>query len=95
MPGLSYAAVLCSVDRDDENFVGLKPVSVTPLDLLPSVLVDGGEEARLAVNCYECDVRAPGSPAILSSVIAKKMKETNNSCVFYWLKKLLGFSRSV
>jgi hypothetical protein len=91
LPGRSYAAMLCSVDKDDEKFVGLKPVSVTPLDLLPSMLVDGSEEARLAVNCYECDVRVSRSSAVLSSVAAKKMKEMNGSCVFYWLKKLLGF----
>jgi len=95
LPGRSYAAMLCSVDKDDEKFVGLKPVSVTPLDLLPSMLVDGSEEARLAVNCYECDVRVSRSSAVLSSVAAKKMKEMNGSCVFYWLKKLQGFSRSV
>jgi hypothetical protein len=87
--------VLHSVDRDNEKSVGLKPVFVTPLDLLPSVLEEGGEEVRLAVNCYECDVRVSGSPAVPSSVAAKKMKESKGSCVFFWLKKLLGFSRSV
>jgi len=91
----SYAEVLCSVDRDDEKSVGLKPVSVIPLDLLPSVLAEGGEEVLLAVNCYECDVRVSGLPVVPSSVAAKKKKESKGSCIFLWLKKLLGFSHSM
>jgi len=58
--GRSYAAVLCSVDRDDEKAVGLKPVFVTPLDLLPSVLANGGEEVQTTVNWYEFDLRVSG-----------------------------------
>jgi hypothetical protein len=91
----SYAEVLCSVDRDDEKSVGLKPVSVIPLDLLPSVLAEGGEEVLLAVNCYECDVRVSGLSVVPSSVAAKKKKESKGSCIFLWLKKLLGFSHSM
>jgi len=67
----SDTAVLHSMDRDDEKTVGLKLVSVTPLNLLPSVLVNGGEEVRTAVNCYEFDLRVSGSSAILSSITAK------------------------
>jgi hypothetical protein len=51
----SYAVVLCSVVRVEEKTMGLKSVSVNPLDLLPSVLAKGGEEVRTAVNCYELD----------------------------------------
>jgi hypothetical protein len=47
LSGRSYTAVLRSVDRDDEKTVGLKPLSVTPLDMLPSVLANGGELLRV------------------------------------------------
>jgi len=89
----SYPAVLCLVDKDDEKTMGLKPVSVTPLDLLPSVLANGGEEVRTAVNSYEYDLRVSRSSAVLSSIAAKKIKETKGSFVIYWLKMFLGFSR--
>jgi hypothetical protein len=73
--------------------MGLKPVSMTPLDLLPSVLTNGGEEVRTVVNCYELDIS--GSLAVLSSVTTKKTKETKGSSIIYWLKLFLGFSRLV
>lgn len=74
------------MNRDAEKFVGLKPLSVTPLNMLPSVLAEGGEEVRSAVNCYDCDVRVSGLPAVPFNVATKKMKETKGSCIFYWLK---------
>ncbi len=41
---VKYAAVLRLVDRVEEKMVGLKLVSMTPLDLLPLMLANGGEE---------------------------------------------------
>jgi len=84
-----------SVDRDDEKTMGMKPVPVTPLDLLPLVLVNGGEEGRTTVNCFEFDVRVSGLSVVLSSVPAKKMKEMNGSSIIYWLKMFIGLSRLV
>jgi hypothetical protein len=81
------------VDRDD--IVGLKPVSVTPLDLLPSVFMNGSGEVQTTVNYYEFDLGVFGSSAVLSSITAKMTKETKGSFVIYWLKMFLGFSRLV
>jgi len=81
------------MNRDAEKFLGLKPVSMTPLNLLPSVLAEGGEEVRSVVNCYDCDVQVSRLLAAPFNVATKKMKETKGCYIFYWLKKLLGFSR--
>jgi hypothetical protein len=83
------------MNRDAEKFVALKPVSVTPFNLLPSMLAEAGEEVQSAVNCYECDIRVSGSPTVPFSVAEKKMKETKGSNIFYWLKKLLRFYLSM
>jgi hypothetical protein len=95
LSGRSYAAVQHSVDKVDEKTVRSKPVSMTPLDLLRSVLAYGGEEVRTAVNCYELDIS--GSSVVLASVAAKKTIEieTKGSSVIYWLKVFLELSRLV
>ncbi len=41
LSGRSYTLLLHLVDRVDEKMVWSKPMSVTPLDLLPLVLVYG------------------------------------------------------
>jgi hypothetical protein len=92
--GRSFAEVLRSAAGINGKFVGLRSLSVIPLDLLPNVscneLANGGEEVRLVVNCFEFESWSSGSSTVASSATVKK---TKGSFVNHWLKKLLGLCR--
>jgi len=93
----SFTEVLRSTTSDYGKVVGMRSLSVIPLDLLPKLacneLANGGEEVRSIVNCFEFKSWSFGSLAAASCAAVKKKQETivtKGSVVHHCLMKLLG-----
>jgi hypothetical protein len=76
--GHSFAEVLHLAASVDGKVVGLRSLSVIPLDLLPKVacneLVNGGEEVRSTVNCFEFESSSSGSLSASSCAAMKRRR---------------------
>jgi hypothetical protein len=68
-------------------------LSVTPVDLFPTVLANGGEEMRTALCCDEYELGFPSSLAATSNGVAKKTIETKGSFIIRLVKMILGLCR--
>jgi hypothetical protein len=68
-------------------------LSVTHVDLFPTVLANGGEEMRMALSCYEYELGLPGSLAATFTGATVKTIETKGSFLVRLVKMLLGLCR--
>jgi hypothetical protein len=66
---------------------------MTPVDLIPIVLANGGEEMQTALCCDEYELGLPGSLAATSNGIAKKTIETKGSFIVRLVKMFLELCR--
>jgi hypothetical protein len=71
----------------------IETLSMTPVDLIPIVLANGGEEMQTALCCDEYELGLPGSLAATSNGIAKKTIETKGSFIVRLVKMFLELCR--